>query len=361
MAKFISGKAATPAAFFHILSDHMLANGWTIYHKISTTAGREDWIFRGGALDATADNRPFLRLKLETASTLFAHYLIVMAYADYEATASLRDDGDALAGIWECGSTTLTIISLNETDAAAPSEVVYKVRANSVAIAIATNVNSLYSKLYAGYMRRGFPVGLAGVTRATGAITAGATVVNVDSDMTGKLAVGQKVHIMAYAHNSASANRHNMELATIQSIAAGSITFTVGLTKNYDAGAVIGTNPLPILATSESTNQYPFATAYLPCTDTGTRTSATSHSVASSAGPLSLTTSTSTTDPTPLNIANCGIQMVSSTVWSNYGTMYHFHLASRFNKEEVIAAGSQVMILDDTVFAGQNVGIRSDT
>jgi hypothetical protein len=72
-----------------------------------------------------------------------------------------------------------------------------------------------------------------------GALTSGSTTITTGTDLRGSLTVGQPVYILNYSHNSASANAGKMEQRVISAITATTITFTVGLTNNYDAGAAL--------------------------------------------------------------------------------------------------------------------------
>lgn len=78
-----------------------------------------------------------------------------------------------------------------------------------------------------------------GLCLSTAGISAAATSVSVDRDLTTRLYVGQVIAIQNFAHNSASANKDNRELVTITSLSAGSIG--ISATANaYDSGAKIG-------------------------------------------------------------------------------------------------------------------------
>lgn len=78
-----------------------------------------------------------------------------------------------------------------------------------------------------------------GVCLSTASMVIGATSVAVDTDLTTRLFVGQKVAIQNFAHNSASANATHTEIVTITALAAGTLSFSA-TTLAYDSGAKIG-------------------------------------------------------------------------------------------------------------------------
>ncbi len=78
-----------------------------------------------------------------------------------------------------------------------------------------------------------------GLCLTTAGISAAATSVAVDRDVSARLRVGQVVAIYNFAHSNASANKSHKELLTITSLSAGSIGFNA-CTNAYDTGAKIG-------------------------------------------------------------------------------------------------------------------------
>jgi hypothetical protein len=97
-------------------------------------------------------------------------------------------------------------------------------------------------KFYCGFLRRGLPTIRSGVTQTTSSAFYGDTVLNVATDMTGKLQVGQRVMIL---DNSAAS--FYGESQVIQSISPTSITFEAGMGFTHAANALIGYNPQPLV------------------------------------------------------------------------------------------------------------------
>lgn len=78
-----------------------------------------------------------------------------------------------------------------------------------------------------------------GLCLSTAGMSASATTVAVDRDLSTRLFVGQVVAIQNFAHNSGSANKDNRELVTITGITSTHLSFSA--TANaYDSGAKIG-------------------------------------------------------------------------------------------------------------------------
>lgn len=103
-----------------------------------------------------------------------------------------------------------------------------------------TIVNSGAAHIFAGMARsRQIQGATDGLCLSTGTMAIGATTVNVNANLTGKLFVGQVVAIQNFAHNSASANASHTELVTITAVGASSLSFSA-TTKAYDSGAKIG-------------------------------------------------------------------------------------------------------------------------
>jgi len=237
----------------------LLNNGWTEHDIISSTPGARDIVFKSTPLDATAGNACFLRITQTGSTNLWWH-----VYMDWDTTthAGINDAAPASAAAL-LDTTFLTVA-----------------RVNPYAVALYFRFTNSRTNAYAGYVRRGLPASKAGFTKTSVSTLAGATTVGVVSDMTGKLKVGQRVMIYNYAHSSASANAANAEVAYIQTITAGTIAFTGPLTKNYDAGAIIGQNPMPIVSTFTNENSGGSAiylTYYMPIALDGVRVGPQSH------------------------------------------------------------------------------------
>jgi hypothetical protein len=253
---FATGPGAIDAAF-QALRAHLVANGWTEHDVISNTSGSRNIVFRGGALDATADVRPFVQIQ-QTNTTTIAW----TGYADYDTSTHT---GIASAG----GTASSGIASTDATFA-------YAFRFDSMGGVICFRNAGSWQRAYIGFVYRGLDTDESGITKATGALTAGATSISVASDMTGKIRVGQKIWVMNYAHNSASANAAKCESVTVSSVASGSIGVSA-LANNYDSGALVGENCCPLVIGNGGASQGTIgaSTFYLPYNRDGSRTSAT--------------------------------------------------------------------------------------
>lgn len=249
MAQYITGTAANGDSFYTAVRTAMLANGWTLIDNISDAVNNRQQVFRGGAIDATAQNYVYIEARW-TGS-----YYSLTVYTDWDTTSH--------TGQHQTGSTSQNSISgwVNFT---------YHVRVNDFAVGYVWVYSGTYYKGYSGFVRRGLSPAKAGITKTSAAYSAGATVLNVSSDMTAKLKPNQKVVIYNHGGNSGSANWGNAELVQILSLTSTSITLTGPLAYGYDAGAVIGWNPFPgvtMYATSFTTDTslttYPYMTFYL--------------------------------------------------------------------------------------------------
>lgn len=207
------------------LTSLMTSNGWTLLDTISDSVDYRDKVFRSSPLDATALNYAYVRLSWIGAG--WTSY----TYTDWDP---VTHQGSTKAGL--AGSNTFNT---------GGSPVHYWIRVNEFAATYAARTVTSVYYLYAGYLIRGLSAAKNGLTRTTQAYSSGSSVLNVASDMTGKLQVNQKVVIYNHGHSSGSSNFSNAELLTVQSVASGSITFTTPTTLSYDAGAVIGWNPHP--------------------------------------------------------------------------------------------------------------------
>jgi hypothetical protein len=225
MAAFTTGNLSslnTADAFFQVLRASLTSNGWTEHDVVSDTVGNRNVVFRGSPLDATADNRCFLRW------TVSGTTVTPKCYSDYVISTH--------SGINEAGA-AFTLSSEKAT---------YWIRTNGFAVAWCYRQNMAYYKGYAGFVRRGISTHRNGVTKTTAPYGFGVTTMNVASDMTSRLQVGQRVQIANYSHIN-SGNVIYAEYATIQSIASGSITFEGPTGFSYDTGALIGWNALPCM------------------------------------------------------------------------------------------------------------------
>jgi hypothetical protein len=227
MTAAYSTGSGTPDQFYLALRTAMLANGWTEHDVISNTTGARDVVFKSSPLDATALNCAFIRVRMATNPVWGFN-----VYTDWDATTHVGMN----AGV----------DSQNFQQSGAFA---YWIRVNEFAVTFCNNIGGTYKKWYAGFVRRALPANKAGMTKTTQGYSAGVATMNVASDMTAKLKVGQWVQIINYNHTSGSANASNSEKMVIQSIASGSITFTGNTTLAYDTGAIIGENVLPVIST----------------------------------------------------------------------------------------------------------------
>jgi hypothetical protein len=258
MTAYTEGFATGPGAMdssFQALRAHLTANGWTEHDVVSNTAGSRNIVFRGAALDATADIRPFVQFQ-QTGTTL----IVWTGWADYDVSTH--------TGIAGCGGAAGTGIAAS--DATFP----YAYRFDSMGGIIAMRNAGVWARAYVGFVYRGLDTDEQGITKSTGALTAGATSISVASDMTGKLRVGQKVWVMNYSHSSASANAGKCEAVTVSSIASGSLGVSA-LVNSYDSGAVIGENVCPMVAGNGNNSGLGGSTFYLPFNRDGSRSSLT--------------------------------------------------------------------------------------
>ena len=305
MAHYLAGTATGPGAagnFLDQLVAHLITNGWTKLWGVASTNA----MMKGAALDTAAGNAPYLWISVSSSTTI-----VFQPYFDADVAAQV--------GI----ATTGVVPTLNVQDASFP----FWIRCNAVSVAFAVKAGTIYNKGYAGYLRRGLPSQMAGMTSSTGAIAAGATNIPTASDMTGKLLVGQKVLLANQGHSNSSANKTNAELVTIQTITGGatpSITLTAGTTKAYDTGALIGTHvhcPVSLVANASGTS---FSTQmYAACDGVGTVPAST----ALSSGWSVLVEATGNADPSDdTGWFGAGVFVADNTPVGksgSLGTLYH--------------------------------------
>lgn len=328
MAEYTTGTATGPGAtdaLMQAVRTHLLANGWTQLHSFSETVGSKDYVMRGAALDATADNRPIVRLTQTSATRI-----VNRVYSDWDTGTN--------TGIGEAGSTAVSYLDTQDASFS------YFLKANQYAFYLVAKIATSYNKNYCGFTRRGLGSTKSGITKSTGSIAIGATNIPTASDMSGKLKVGQKIHIQNYAHSSASLNKENCELVEVLSITGGgspSITLTAAVTKNYDAGALIGQYPMPVMGCQFGGNTASIGTGYHPFHGDGSRTGATNQTSADNYGNLS---NDANTDPDEATMEYVGGLVSVSTQTAGKtgfkGFLYHV---------ECCTAGGQAMedIMDD--------------
>jgi len=262
MAQYYTGTAADGDALYQAIRTGLLANGWTAHDILSDSAGSRDIVFRSTPIDATALNYCYLRMRWGVSS---ANYFSWNTYTDWDTTSHTGTHENSSSG--------------NQSYMSGWSNLQYHFRVNQFAVAGVFIYNGTWYKFYEGFLRRGLHPSKAGLTRTTAAYAAGVQTVNVASDMTTKLIVGQKVLIYNHGHNSGSANWGNAEWHTIQSIAAGSITFQSTLGSGFDAGAVIGENPHPAMACymTNFSNDYYYFYGYTGLCPNGVYNGSTAH------------------------------------------------------------------------------------
>lgn len=265
MAQFVTGTATGPGAgdaFFLAIRTQVLANSWTELDVISTSTGTRDVVFQGAALDSTANNKPIVRLTQLNSTTM-----ALRSYTDWDTSAH--------AGWLDTGPATAAI---NIQDAS----FVYWMKINGFAWSLCYKIGANYNKNYAGFFRRSVQTSKSGITKASGSISAGltaGTTVAVASDMTTKLKAGQYVHILNYGHSNASANKTHIERIQIQAVTSTTISFQTNVVNAYDAGALIGFNPMPNVSMLDTNSVSTFGTVYAPYYLDATRTSATGQTI----------------------------------------------------------------------------------
>jgi hypothetical protein len=318
MAKYITGTAAGPGAadaFFQVLRGHLTSNGWTEFDVLNDVATTRDIVFRGAAMDATANNRPFVRIK-EVIATNSIDFL---GYLDWDATAH--------AGMFSAGDTSASTRLLTQD-----TSFIYFIRANPVSLFAVAKIGVNYNRVYAGYLKRHLSASMSGVTKITGAIgagTAGGTALNVSSDITGKLHVGQIVLLINNAHSNASANKERSQQMTVQALSATQITFVEAIPSAFDAGAVLGIYPSPMAIAISNSGSGAFSpTVYFSLNGDATRTSGTSQNGSTDIAPLS--NSNYDAPPAPENVRRLGLRLAYQTSAPYVGTrgyLYHIFTA----------------------------------
>lgn len=315
MAKYITGTATGPGAtdaFFQVIRTHLTNNGWTEHDVISNTSGQRDIVFRGAALDATADNRPFIRVRQPTGTNTLDY----LAYTDWDVSAHV--------GINDIGNTVSTTRQTYQD-----SSFVYFMRANSVSIAVIAKIGAAYTRAYVGFLRRQLPVHMAGVTKSSGSIAAGSTDIPVSSDLTGRLYVGQTVWLINYNHNNASANKDRVEKHTISVVSSTQITLGEVTTGAFDANTIIGENPLPITVFIQSGATIALTgTSYYSHAADATRTSATAQTGTNYHilfGPLSVDNPSQIDQRFHLGLMGNGHTVGTSSARGLRGYFYHLY------------------------------------
>ena len=255
MAQFATGTFVDSDAMYQQIRTMMLANGWTLIDTISDVVNNRDQVFQGGYLDSVANNRIYMRMRWVPS------YFSLLPCSAYDSGTNQAQHAAGSTSQCSCNWTNYH----------------YYIRVNDWAVAYTFVNGGTWYKGYGGFVRRGLAPGKAGLTRTTAAYSAGATTVNVASDMTGKLQVNQKVWVYNHNNNSASANWGSHEMATIQSITAGTITFAAPLSNGYDANAVIGWMAFPACSldgdqySSDTVSYtYPYCCYYPDCVHFGT-------------------------------------------------------------------------------------------
>jgi hypothetical protein len=326
VAAYVTGTAVGPGAgdaFFQVLRTVMDANGWSEYDVISDSVGNRDIVFRGTAGDTTANNRPYIRVAM--VSNAYSHRV----YTDWDATTHV--------GTHQCGTGT--------GGATQDATFTYWIRVNEFAIAHCVKLGAVYYKSYAGFVRRAMPPAREGLTKTSSGYAAGTTTMNVDSDMTLKLKVGQKVVIYNHSNNSAGANFHNSEMLVVQSVASGSITFEYGSNFAYDAGAVIGWNPSPVVNFYINNNEVIIGSCLANMGHNGVYGGTTVHTC--SVDPY-IFASEVNSDPSDISLEYAPGVYIATLSSSTWGTGYHGYL---YHYE---SAASSAQVKEDTMTDGIN-------
>lgn len=293
----------------------MLAQGWTQLDVISDTPASRNIVFKGVELTPGKGNGPIVRVfTIITTPTRISYY----GYADWDPITH--------TGSKESGSASQTYLLTQEAQHA------YFLRVNPVAVAVCSKIGSGYNKCSWGFFRRHLPAHKAGVVLTAGASAAGVSTVNVTTDPRAGLQVGQRVLLQNFGHASASANFSNAELREIASMAAGSITFTAPLVKAYDAGALIGLRPYPMLIVGQSIGDAGGPT-YVPHDDTGATMGITSHFQLTAVVPgISVSGVVGTTTPHEFFLGHFAISNNAAGKQMPFvGTLYHWQTIHSYN------------------------------
>jgi hypothetical protein len=316
MAAYLEGYAVGPNGtdvFYGILRTAMLANGWTLYDTIANTLNNRDQVFRSTPVDATANNCCYLRITI-TGST-FIWYI----YVDWDPVTH--------TGAKQGGHTSAATVGSNTSQ--------YWLRVNEFAVAfsLVRPISFTHGKAYAGFVRRMMAPTKGGLTCTSTPHVGTDTTVNVMSDMTGKLLVGQRVVMYNHSHNSASANFLRAGIFRVRSLTSTTITFASALGGAYDAGAVIGWNPHPgFVMTGSLGSVDDLASGYACMNHDGAWGSSTNQAVALTSQVLTNTES----ELDPDNVEGdyrCGVFSLSSAlanVNGFHGTLYHWEAVACF-------------------------------
>lgn len=106
------------------------------------------------------------------------------------------------------------------------------------------------SGCYLGWMKRFDTPSTRGMASTSGALSSGGTVINLTSDLTGTVQVGQWLLLFNYGHSSSSNNFANSELVKISAVGSFQVTINSSQTgagptvaahlqHNYDSGAIL--------------------------------------------------------------------------------------------------------------------------
>jgi hypothetical protein len=252
VGKYQTGTVASNDALFQVWRTLLLANGWTAFHILADSVDNRDIVFRSSPIDAIADNRAHIRI------------IWILANGNFQFRVYRGWDTVAAVGFQEVGDAGISYFP------GQGSSFTYFARVNPYAMAFVNKTSGPnYWCTNAGFLNRGMDPRKNGLTKTTQSYASGVTSMNVASDMTGKLKVGQRVMIMNNSNLNASPNKLNAQVRIIQAIASGSITFTAVTTQAFDSGAVIGWNPMPAFVCSPNT-PFPTGNFYTPLNLDGT-------------------------------------------------------------------------------------------
>lgn len=232
--KYTSGTVSSPDEAIIVIRDHLVINGWSVVHTFSDSPGNRSYVLKGQPLTVGSNSRPYIGLKVIDTSDID---VVLMSGFD---------------------TSTLTYVNgvtyINRLYA--PSGVgayQYHMRANGVSFFWAAHNGTSFVHNNVGFARRALPPSHEGITSTTAAVSAGTSVVvPVADDLTSYLTPGMHVHIINYTNDSTSPNISNAEFVVVEAVSATSVTLTI--TKNYDAGALIGYNAYPLMVGTQSTS-----------------------------------------------------------------------------------------------------------
>lgn len=222
---------------------------WETYDTIDATAGSLDRIYRSvgdrNLVSGAGDARLFIQIDQDVSNRIV--FFPLQDWSDLSSTGS-RIAGNNTSQSWS------TIDDFSECR--------YYAIVNEYEFAMLVIQDNTWHFVHLGsQLRTHVPTNYRGIAFTTAAASAGSSVtVNLDRDITASIqdntsATGpQNVWIYNITPTGVALRTATVEIAEVETIAAGSITFTT-LVNNFDSGAIVGFDPSPMfsLASNNST------------------------------------------------------------------------------------------------------------